>query len=177
MLDRITPEEYQQYIKDKKSFLKAKFPKKITRKNTARKVMGPGPDGKQHWYDSGFEASYSRQLIVMHKAGEIIAWFPHVMFMILEKDEVPGERPVRYTADFVVIHYINSTQKNAWLKRMKDVSVYDSRFFTGYNSALAGVEIHETKSEWLRKKRIDWPLRRKWFKLKYGIPVKEIIQK
>jgi len=74
---------------------------------------------------------------------------------------------VRFTADFVVI--------TKWLYETKELP---KQFIPGEyrNCAFSHTEIHETKADWIRRTRIDWPLRRKWFKLKYGLPVIEIIQ-
>ncbi len=46
-------------------------------------------------YDSIKEAGRARDLDLLKRAGEIVAWFPHVNF------DLPGG--VRYVADFVVI--------------------------------------------------------------------------
>lgn len=47
------------------------------------------------YYQSRREATRARDLDLMRKAGEIIAWFPQVSF--------PLEKGIRYVADFVVL--------------------------------------------------------------------------
>ena len=47
------------------------------------------------YYQSCREATRARDLDLMRKAGEIIAWFPQVSF--------PLEKGIRYVADFLVL--------------------------------------------------------------------------
>jgi hypothetical protein len=47
------------------------------------------------YYQSCREAARARDLDLMRKAGEIIAWFPQVSF--------PLEKGIRYVADFLVL--------------------------------------------------------------------------
>jgi len=59
---------------------------------TGNKFLGVGPTGERYYYDSGLEAEYAQTLIARKMAGEIVAWYPQVLFQILENNEVPGER-------------------------------------------------------------------------------------
>jgi len=145
---------------------------------TGNKVMGIGPTGERYYYDSGLEAEYAQTLIGRKMAKEIVAWYPQVMFPILANNEVPGERGVRYTADFVVLKSIEKGKEDAFEAFVNsDKSWWSGWTKESYRKEIkAEIEIHETKAAWIRTTRIDWPLRRKWFKLKYGLPVIEIIQ-
>jgi len=142
------------------------------KKKRSSKTWGTGPDGKPFLFDSGFEKKWADKLIVRKLAGEIVEWYPQVVWPLLEKDEVKGERGVIYTSDFVVVI------KHKWPKRRpfvhKDYEPYQR--FISYQVHGSEMEIHETKAEWLLKTRVDWPIRRKWFKKKYGLKVIEIIQ-
>lgn len=140
------------------------------KKKRSAKTWGTGPDGKPFLFDSRFEKEWADKLIVRKLAGEIDEWYTQVVWPLLEKGEVPGERGVIYTSDFVVVI--------KWPGNFKPKSpIFTSTYkpFLKLKDHGGEIEVHETKAEWLLKTRVDWPIRRKWFKKKYGLKLVEII--
>jgi len=137
---------------------------------------GVDQNGNKFWYDSALEVKQVLTLQVMKQAGEIVEWYPQVSFELLSKDAVPGERGVSYKSDFVLVRNQPSGVLSPFVEKFK--KKITPQYLQAWSRWGGVAEVWETKAEWLRRFRADWPIRRKLFKLFYpNIKLREIIQK